>query len=279
MAATRESSAVRASSTLPRGDPASLGLDPTRLMSLVRLVESHIADNRYPGAQVAMARDGKLALLETLGDARIGRELAPATDDMLWLMFSQTKVIVAAAVWQLVDDGVLRFADRIADHISGFDRNGKGDITLYQLLSHQAGFPETVATLGTALTEAQVDLLRRYGDRIVLLFDSDEAGEAAADRAIRVALPRCVTVALAKIPDGKDPSEFLTRTGASAFSDLLNGAVDALEFKWFGTQERFAGGRSDARRREAILDFLRVVAAGVSTSAVDAIQRGLLVNP
>lgn len=146
------------------------------------------------------------------------------------------------------------------------------------LACHQAGFAETVATLGTALTEVQVDLLRRYCDEIILLFDSDQAGEAAADRAIRVALPRCVTVRLARISDGKDPCEFLGRGGAGEFSDLLNDSLDALEFKWFQTLKRFKGDESDARRREAILEFLRVVVEAADANAVDAIQRGLLVN-
>ncbi len=146
------------------------------------------------------------------------------------------------------------------------------------LAAHQAGFAETVATLGTALTESQVDLLRRYCDEVILLFDSDQAGEAAADRAIRVALPRCVAVRLARIPDGKDPSDFLSRASPEAFSDLLNRAVEALEFKWLQTEQRFRGDATDASRREAILDFLRVVAEAAYTRAVDAIQRGLLVN-
>lgn len=143
---------------------------------------------------------------------------------------------------------------------------------------HQAGFTEAVATLGTALTEAHVDLLRRFGEEIVLLFDSDAAGEAAADRAIALALPRCVKVRLARIPDGKDPSDFLSRANVSDFSDVLNRAVEALEFKWLKTHERFRVDSSDVRRREAVLDFVRVVGDAVNTAAVDAIQRGLLVN-
>jgi len=146
------------------------------------------------------------------------------------------------------------------------------------IAAHQAGFVETVATLGTAMTEAQVDLLRRYGDEIVLLFDSDEAGEAAADRAISVALPRCVRVRLARIPDGKDPGDFLPRAGAEAFSDVLKRSVDALEFKWSQTLQRFGGDGSDASRREAVVTFLRVVGEACRTGAVDVIQRGLLVN-
>ncbi len=146
------------------------------------------------------------------------------------------------------------------------------------LACHQAGFTETVATLGTALTEHHVELLRRFADEVVLLFDSDAAGEAAADRAITVALPRCVRVRLARIPEGKDPGEFLPRAGRSAFSDVLKDAIDALEFKWFATRRRFEADVSDARRREAVLDFVRVTADAVGAQAVDAIRYGLLVN-
>ncbi len=146
------------------------------------------------------------------------------------------------------------------------------------LAAHQAGFTETVATLGTALTPQQVDLLRRYCDEIILLFDSDTAGEEAADRAIRVAMPRCVTCRLARIPDGKDPSEFLSRNSKDSFSDVLNAAIDALEFKWKRTSQRFAQNHSDAQRREAVLEFLQVVAEGIQGQAIDVIQRGLLIN-
>ncbi|MBI4716789.1 MAG: DNA primase [Planctomycetes bacterium] len=146
------------------------------------------------------------------------------------------------------------------------------------MAAHQAGFVETVATLGTALTEAHVDLLRRYAEEIIVLFDSDRAGEAAADRAISVALPRCARVRLARIPDGKDPCDFLLSHSAERFSDILNEAVDALEFKWSQTRKRFDGDASNAGRREALRDFLRVVAEGVNAGAVDVIQRGLLVN-
>ncbi len=147
------------------------------------------------------------------------------------------------------------------------------------LAAHQAGFQEVVATLGTALTDSQVDLLRRYTEVVILLFDSDEAGAVAADRAIRVALPRCVTVRLARLPEGKDPGEyFSTGERSREFSDLLNGASDALEFKWLQTLRRFRGDASDGARREAVEDFLGVVAEIYGTSAVDVIQRGLLVN-
>lgn len=143
---------------------------------------------------------------------------------------------------------------------------------------HQAGFTEAVATLGTAMTESHVEQLRRFTDDVVLLFDSDAAGEAAADRAIGLALPRCLNVRLARVPEGKDPGEYLPTAGAAGFSDVLNGAVDALQFKWSATQARFSGDESPARRRQAVLDFVGVVSASVHAEALDAIQCGLIVN-
>lgn len=146
------------------------------------------------------------------------------------------------------------------------------------LAAYQAGHGETVATLGTALTDAHVELLRRYTDEFILLFDSDDAGAAAADRAINVALPRCVRCRMARVPDGMDPGDFLNSDRAAEFPDLLNAAVDALEFKWSVTWKRFRGDASNARRRDAILEFLRVVAEAVGGHAIDPIQRGLLIN-
>jgi CubicO group peptidase (beta-lactamase class C family) len=126
---------------LPRSEPEALGLDPTRLEQLYGLIERHVAEGRYPGAQVALARRGRLAALRTFGQARLAPEPVGATDQTLWLLYSQTKMIVAAAVWQLVDRGAVSFADRIADHVPEFARHGKGEITLHQLLTHQGGFP------------------------------------------------------------------------------------------------------------------------------------------
>ncbi len=146
------------------------------------------------------------------------------------------------------------------------------------IAAHQAGFAETVATLGTALTEAHVDLLRRYTEEIIVLFDSDDAGEAAAERAIAVALPRCIRVRLARIPEGKDPCDYLSQHGAAGFSDILNAAADALEFKWLRTMSRFGDGLSDKGRREAVGDFLRIIADAFQGGAVDVIHRGLMVN-
>ena len=128
-------------SPLQQADPASAGLDPERIERLYRLIEEHIAAERYPGAQVAFARHGKLLAFRTFGQARIEPSPRPAADETLWLLYSQTKVVTAAAIWLLVERGALSFGDRVADHIPEFAQGGKGEITLFQVLTHQAGFP------------------------------------------------------------------------------------------------------------------------------------------
>ncbi|MFN4089375.1 MAG: serine hydrolase domain-containing protein [Alphaproteobacteria bacterium] len=143
---------------LETADPAAVRLDPVAIGRLVALIERHIAEGRYPGAQIAFARDGRLALHRSFGHARIGAAPADARDDTLWLLFSNTKVVTACAVWVLVDRGALRFADAVADHVPEFARNGKACITVHDVLTHQAGFPNA------AMPEAAWDdheLMRR----------------------------------------------------------------------------------------------------------------------
>ena len=126
---------------LPTASPESAGLDPERLSRLDRLIESHISEGRYPGAQIAVARNGRLLKSKTFGHSKLDPADVLAEEDTLWLMFSQTKVIVTAAVWQLVEAGALRFADKISDHVPEFAANGKGEITLFEVITHQGGFP------------------------------------------------------------------------------------------------------------------------------------------
>jgi len=142
---------------LQPADPSSLGLDPAPLARMAAMIERHIEDGRYPGAQVALARHGRLAWSRSFGRATLV-PASPAGDDTLFLLFSNTKVVTACAVWLLVEQGALRFADRIADHVPEFAANAKGEITVLQLLSHQAGFPN--AQVPTAAWEDHA-LLRR----------------------------------------------------------------------------------------------------------------------
>lgn len=126
---------------LPSSDPASLGFAPKPLDHLDRLIRAHIEEGRYPGAQIALARHGKLALYRTYGDARTEGTRQPATNETLFLLFSQTKVLTSAAVWTLVEEGKVSFMDKVTDYLPEFGARGKADITLHQVMTHQGGFP------------------------------------------------------------------------------------------------------------------------------------------
>ena len=134
---------------LPVADPAEVGIDPAALERLYRQIEQHIAAGRSPGAAVAMARHGRLVAARSFGLARLAAADAPAVaadDATMWLLFSQTKPVVSCAIWQLVERGSLRFQDPVAAVVPEFARHGKGAVTLYQVLSHQGGFPSATVT-------------------------------------------------------------------------------------------------------------------------------------
>jgi CubicO group peptidase (beta-lactamase class C family) len=134
------------------------GFRVAQIERMSQLIEAHVAEGRYPGAQVALARYGKLAFTRNYGLARLS-PAAPARDDTLWRLYSNTKVITAAAIWVLVEDGALSFNDRITEHLPDFARHGKGGITLQQVLTHQGGFPNAPVIPPEAWEDHQ--LLRR----------------------------------------------------------------------------------------------------------------------
>lgn len=126
---------------LAAASPAELGFHEPALQKLRRLIHRHIDEGRYPGAQIALARHGRLALFETFGNAKIGPDRA-ASNDTLWLLYSNTKVITAVGMWMLVEDGAIRFSDAVAEYVPEFARHGKGAVTISQVMSHRGGFPD-----------------------------------------------------------------------------------------------------------------------------------------
>ncbi|MCP4591703.1 MAG: DNA primase [bacterium] len=143
---------------------------------------------------------------------------------------------------------------------------------------HQHGFAHAVATLGTAATEEHMRALRRYTDSAVLLFDSDAAGQAAAERALAVGLQQNLTVRIAQIPEGGDPADYLQSTGPGEFTELLKSASEALGFMWERTRARFNGPEGGSARRQPVVEFIDLVAELSRFGAVDAIQRGIIIH-
>jgi DNA primase len=117
-----------------------------------------------------------------------------------------------------------------------------------------AGFPATVAPLGTALTEDQIALLWKMADEPVLLFDGDEAGRRAAHRAVDHALPLLQpgkSLSFATLPQGHDPDDLIRTSGAAAMADVLAAAEPLAQVLW---RREVEAGRFDTPERRARLE-------------------------
>lgn len=97
------------------------------------------------------------------------------------------------------------------------------------LLSHQAGFGNTVAVSGTALTAEQLALIKRLTDNLVMAFDGDEAGVSAASRSINLALSAGFNVRLVAMPEKKDPAELILED-KKLWQELLENAKLVIDF-------------------------------------------------
>src|SRR5215813_13001111 len=80
---------------LPSATLCDVGLAAEPLDRLFHIIDEHVATGRYPGAQIAIARHGELAVVKTFGDRVIEPARMPALDDTLWLLYSNTKVLAA----------------------------------------------------------------------------------------------------------------------------------------------------------------------------------------
>jgi len=142
------------------------------------------------------------------------------------------------------------------------------------VMAHQYGATNVVSILGTAMTEQHVGILRRFADRIVLLFDADAAGDAAVNRTVELFLTQPIEIAVAAIPQGLDPDEFIMRDGLEAFNALLAGASDALTFKWRLMQKQFESAGSLTGEQNAVAAYLDVLAGARGAGPVDDLRWG-----
>lgn len=97
------------------------------------------------------------------------------------------------------------------------------------VLSHQAGYTNTVASSGTALTNPQLGLLSRLSNNLVMAFDADRAGIASAGKGITLALARGMDVKVAALPKGDDPAD-LVRRGVEEWRKVVRGAKHVIDF-------------------------------------------------
>ena len=112
---------------------------------------------------------------------------------------------------------------------------------------HQAGFTNAVACLGTALTQEQARLMKRYTDEVVLSYDSDEAGQKATRRAMQIFSDSGLKVRVLQLRGGKDPDEIIKKHGRERFKSLLDGAENDTEFNLIKIGEKYDITVSDGK--------------------------------
>ena len=132
-----------------------------------------------------------------------------------------------------------------------------------------AGFPATVAPLGTALTEDQLALLWKMADEPVLCFDGDNAGVRAAYRAVELAMPRLKpgkSLKFALLPQGQDPDDLFRSGGREAIADVIGAARPLAAMLWARETE---GHSFDTPERRAALEArINEVTTGIADDSV-----------
>ena len=123
------------------------------------------------------------------------------------------------------------------------------------LALYRAGFSNVVATCGTALTPGHLKVLRRYAEKVYMLFDGDEAGRKATVRSMELFLDEGFPARVVEVPSGDDPDSFLRREGAAAFAPLLESALPIFEFFYRGVIRT-----TDTRGVEGKVAFVNEVA-------------------
>ena len=132
---------------------------------------------------------------------------------------------------------------------------------------HQYGFDCAVASLGTALTEDGANLLSKYTDQVVLIYDGDEAGQRAAQRAIPILEKTGLQVKVLQMRDAKDPDEFLKKFGADKFKLLLEESSNRVEYQLQAIRRKY-----DLREDDQRVKYIQE-AAGLLCSLGSAVQR------
>ena len=140
------------------------------------------------------------------------------------------------------------------------------------MMAHQYDVKNVVSVLGTALTEQHVNLLRRFADRIVLLFDADTAGQGAAERSLELFLTQPIEIAIATLPEGQDPDEVLLAQGKPGFEAILARAAPALDFLWDQLFRQYATSKDDLTGQGKAIDAFLARLASVNVETTDRMR-------
>jgi len=131
---------VPAGPAAPVEQQAAVTVDVRRLEAIEPLVREAIAEKKLPGAVVLVGRGDRILYQKAIGNRALVPAAEPMTLDTIFDLASLTKVVATTtSVMMLVEQGRLRLSDRVSSFVPGFERYGKGDITIRHLLTHVSG--------------------------------------------------------------------------------------------------------------------------------------------
>ncbi len=116
---------------------------------------------------------------------------------------------------------------------------------------HAAGFENAVATLGTAITGEQARIMARYTKKVIISYDSDEAGQIAADKAMRLLGEVGLDVRVLKLSGAKDPDEYIKKFGRDLFKKELEGSKSGFEHKFNNINAKYDTGTTEGKIKAA----------------------------
>ncbi len=119
------------------------------------------------------------------------------------------------------------------------------------VVSHQFGVKNAVATLGTSLTTQHAQVIKRYCDSVILMFDSDKAGIDAAKRAIETLLDFEISIKVVILPEGMDSDDYLNKEGKDNFLKFIDDEKKSfIEFLSGLSEEKSAPGTLSQKLRQ-----------------------------
>ncbi|WP_319561595.1 DNA primase [Marispirochaeta sp.] len=113
----------------------------------------------------------------------------------------------------------------------------------------QAGIAESIAPLGTSFTQDQANLLKRYADKGVVLFDNDDAGQNAASKAVILCAKSGIETSIARVSGGKDPADILEKEGGQALQKSLQYTINSFDYLVEKAMSRFSSGTPEGKHR------------------------------
>lgn len=142
---------------------------------------------------------------------------------------------------------------------------------------HRAGVTNAVATLGTALTREHARRLSLLTKNVVLLFDGDQAGQRAADRAVEIFFSEAIDIKICVLPDNLDPDDLLRQEdGVRRFREALDNAVDALPFMTSRLQAQLKGAGISNRQEIIQKTITKFLDLGINT--MSSLRRQLVMQ-